>query len=159
MGTQTPFFKNISVDTGVVMSPSTQLLENLNRTVLDDSDAHNNVSDLGTVPDSFTQNAELSTGVTAAIAVSSGFAIIILVIAIVFFIRKKCFQKRKAPWEDNLTLSYIADSNFDLTKDNVDDLVSLDNDSFLNSLDCANSMPYPVCSSDSVMKHYTYASF
>ncbi|KAK3594831.1 hypothetical protein CHS0354_002882 [Potamilus streckersoni] len=156
MGTLAPFFKNISIDTDVATTPSTQLLDILNKTITDTSDVHNNGSDLGTDHHSFTQNAQLSTGVIAAIAVSSGFVIIILVIAIVFFIRKKCFQKRKAPWEDNLTLSYIADSNFDLTKDNVDDLVSLDNDSFLNSLDCANSAPFPVCSS---MKHYNYTSF
>lgn len=38
------------------------------------------------------------------------------VITVVCFVRKKIKKKKSRAWVDNLTLSYIADSNIDLTK-------------------------------------------
>lgn len=98
---------------------------------------------------------ELSTAVTVAIAVGSAIIIIIIVIVVNVFNRKRKKKKNKA-WVDNLTLSYIADSNIDLTKDNVDETISLDNDNFLNSLDQNFSMWTPNTSNT---RQYTYSYF
>lgn len=100
----------------------------------------------------------LSTEVTIAIAVGSAVIVIIIVIVVVLLVRKR-HKKRTKAWVDNLTLSYIADSNIDLTKDNFDETISLDNDNFLNSLDQNISMWTPNTNTNSNTRQYTYSYF
>ncbi|KAH3710045.1 hypothetical protein DPMN_069511 [Dreissena polymorpha] len=99
----------------------------------------------------------LGTPVTIAIALGSAAFVIIIVVVVVCFVRRRIKEKKSRTWVDNLTLSYIADSNADLTKDNFDEMVSLDNDNFLNSL--VDGQAFSVYSSGNNTRHYTYSYF
>lgn len=110
-------------------------------------------------PHVFGEAEGLGTTVTIGIAVGSAvFVIIIIVIVVVCFVRKKMKEKKSKAWVDNLTMSYIADSNIDLTKDNYDEMISLDNDNFLNSLVDGHSFSVYSPTNNNT-RQYTYSYF
>ncbi|KAK6187035.1 hypothetical protein SNE40_006285 [Patella caerulea] len=82
----------------------------------------------------------LPTSVIIGIACGSAALVLLLVVAIAICCTRKKHQLSgskadlSAYWEDNVTLSYI-NGHVDLPRDYPDEMISLDNDSFLNSLD------------------------
>ncbi|ESO95624.1 hypothetical protein LOTGIDRAFT_239413 [Lottia gigantea] len=76
------------------------------------------------------------------IGIACGSAAFVLILAVIIGVccakKKQRLSGSKADlstyWEDNVTLSYI-NGHIDLPRDYPDEMISLDNDSFLNSLD------------------------
>ncbi|XP_067665616.1 uncharacterized protein [Haliotis asinina] len=84
-------------------------------------------------------NMELSTPAIIGIAVGAAVFVIVVACMVIFLCRRRrTLSGSKADlstyWDDNVTLSYI-NGHLDYPKDLSDEMVSLDNDSFLNSLD------------------------
>ncbi|XP_046565500.1 flocculation protein FLO11-like isoform X2 [Haliotis rubra] len=84
-------------------------------------------------------NMELSTPAIIGIAVGAAVLVIVVACMLIFMCRRRrTLSGSKADlstyWDDNVTLSYI-NGHLDYPKDLSDEMVSLDNDSFLNSLD------------------------
>lgn len=114
-------------------------------------------NDSSTVPFDNSVSYGLGTTVTVAIVLGSVAFLAVVVIVIVCFMRWRIQKKKVRAFVDNLTLSYIADSNIDLTKDNYDEMISLDNDNFLNSL--VDASAFSRYSSHSSTRHYSYSYF
>ncbi|XP_060593772.1 uncharacterized protein LOC132748225 [Ruditapes philippinarum] len=126
---------------------------------LNSTDLHANASETEVHPGIVSGIDGLGTSVTIAVALSSVAFVVVIVIIMVCFVRKKYREKKSRAWVDNLTLSYIADSNIDLTKDNYDEMISLDNDNFLNSLVDSQSFSVYSSSNNNNTRQYTYSYF
>lgn len=141
------------------VTPSNVTSSTLHTFHLNSTDLHMNDSVTETAPAVVSGVGGLGTSVTMAVALSSVAFVIVIVVIVVCFARKRHREKKTRAWVDNLTLSYIADSNIDLTKDNYDEMISLDNDNFLNSLVDSQSFSVYSSSNNNNTRQYTYSYF